>query len=314
MATEGTFSAKPFVSKDGKDANGHRAEVKVVVGFGDVSNIETSSAGKSHKTSFAVANTKYQSSGWSRDERIMSKVREAQESNTPLHFRIETRRKDGIDRETPINELTNLASAKDSIVKSLAAVKLDSDSDWTISQDAVTRLDEDPVTGGLYSAYNDAPEERQAPSRAAAAHSAKTVEPAPYIGRLSSGEVNPGGAGLNSLLGFFNYILEFEREEGVAFEKEKRKDIALIMLKLANKLQHDIYQKKLGVEPVGVDITHASHVRARALIFEAVRSFAPLHEELGTDEDALKKWQKTVYMTSYAMWEWAIDELDEYIN
>ena len=65
---------------------------------------------------------------------------------------------------------------------------------------------------------------------------------------------------------------------------------------------------------IGKGIEDCHNCDRAALIFEAVRSFAPLHEELGADEDALKKWQKTVYMTSYAMWEWAIDELDEYIN
>ena len=52
-----TYSAKPFVSHDGKDENGVRAEVKVVKGYGKVVNIEPSCAGKSFKVSFSVEST-----------------------------------------------------------------------------------------------------------------------------------------------------------------------------------------------------------------------------------------------------------------
>lgn len=316
MATEGTFSAKPFTSSDGLDDAGLRAEVKVVIGYGDIVKVTDSSAGKTKNFEFEVGNTKFNPTGWSRDKPIHEKIEKARETGEPIHFRIETRRKEGIARDTPIADISSLAKAKDFIVKSLAAVKLNDDEVWTISADAVTRLDEDPVrSGGLHSAYSNTPEQLGASEKTSSSPRSNSYEPAPYVGRLNSGDINPGSAAIHAPLGFFSYLLEFERDEGIQIEKDKRKEIAHTLLLIANKLQLDIYSKKLGVElKNGVDLTAGSHNRARFLVFEAIRSFAPITEAVLQEEETFKKWQKTIYSAAYAMWEWAIDEVDGYIS
>lgn len=313
-APEGTFSAKPFVSHDGL-FEGVRAEVKVVTGYGVVEKVVDSKGGKTKNVFFLVRNTEHNPSGWSRDPGIQAKIAKAQETNEPIHFRLEVRRKENIDRTLPIAEISVLAVAKDSIVKSLAAVKLDDDAEWTLSADAVTRLDEDPSSGGLHSAYNNSKDELAGPEKAPVSSSRSNgYEPAPYIARLSTGEVNPGTVAVLAVLGFFNYLLEYERDEGVEIDKEKRKEIAHTLLLIANKLQSDIYSKKLDRElKNGNDLTAGSHTRARALIFESIRSFAPITDAVLSDEATYKKWQKTIYSAAYAMWEWAIDEVDPYI-
>lgn len=317
-ANEGTFSAKPFISKDGLDDAGVRAEVKVVIGLGDIVSVTDSAGGKTKKIEFAVRNTTYNPSGWSRDKKILDKIAKAQESGEPLHFRLETRRKEGIDRVTPIAEISGLATAKDSIVKSLAAVKLEDDEAWTISVDAVTRIDEDPArSDGIHSAYANTPEQLAGPAKEnhSSAPRSNGYEPAPYVGRLNDGNVNPGSVALHAPLSFFSYVLEYERDEGVQIDKDKRKELAHTLMLIANKLQVDIYTKKIGVElKNGSDLTAGSHTRARFLIFESIRSYAPITEAVLADEEAYKKWQKTVYGAAYAMWEWAIDEVDAYIS
>lgn len=317
-APEDTFSAKPFYSKDGVDDNGQRAEVKIVLGYGVINSSAPSKKGNSTNVSFAVRNTEHFPSGWTRDEKVLAKVKEAEELNVPIHFRIETRRKDHVDRSLPMSEVApprDMAAAKDNTVKSLAAVRLEEDSEWTISKDAVTRLDEDPRSNnGLHSAYDHSPEELKPQTSSAPKASNNGREPAPYIGRLATGEVNPGSTALLAILGFFNYLLEYEREEGVEIEKDKRKEMARTLMLIANKLQLDIYKKLEKELKGGVDLTAGSHTRARALIFESIRSFAPITESVLSNDETYKKWQKTIYSASLAMWEWAIEESEEFID
>lgn len=313
-ATEGTYSAKPFISHDGLDDDGLRAEVKVVIGYGDVVEIEDSKGGKSKKITFAVSNSEWNSAGWTRSAPLQALAEKAKETGEPIHFRIETRRKDDIDRRKPFAELDTNRGAE--IVKSLAALKLEGDSEWTISQDAVTRFDEDPKTaGGLIKASDQDIEKLRPAQRNENSGNSRNgaFEPAPYVA-IWNGDLNPGAIAVNAPLGFLGNLKELERETGITIEPEQLKDIAKILLRIANKLQEDIYVKHLGADYAGVDLTAGSHTRARALIFETLRSYAPLTEDILNDEDELKKWQRKVYNTAYAMWTWAMDVVKEYVD
>ncbi len=312
-ATEGTFSAAPFISFDGADENGNRAEVKVVVGYGDVVSVVDSANGKTKKVEFAVSNTKFNPSGWTRSPQLQALIAKAQETNEPIHFRLETRRKEGIDRATPIGDLGGLATAKDSIVKSLAAVKLEGDEDWTLSADAVTRIDEDPNTGGLYNANTQPKAEKPSARNENSGNSRNgAFEPAPYVA-IWKDKVNPGTTAVAVPINFLTTLLEHSRQTGLTIERDRLKEIALTLMKIANLLQKDIYVKHLQVDYPGLDLTAGSHTRARALIFETMRSFAPLTENELNDEQAFAKWQKTIYTTAYSIWVWGMESVEEYI-
>lgn len=274
-AVEGTFSRKPFISHDGMDAQGVRSEVKVVVGYGTVNGIEPTESGKSNKVNFLVGNTTYNPSGYTRDEAIIKKLEAAQEANEPINFRIETRRKNDVDRSKPYEELKTDKGAE--VVKSLAAVRLEDDTEWTLSKDAVTRLDEDPVSGGLVNANSQSKEELRGSSRSSTTTSSRSgaFEPAPYVAKWR-GEINPGCIAVNVPITFYVEIFNYEKEKGFELTSERRKEIAEVLLKIANRLQKDIYVRKLNSEYEGLDLTAGSHTRARALIFEAMRSFSPL--------------------------------------
>lgn len=312
-ATEGTYSTKPFITHDGIDNNGDRAEVKVVMGFGDIIDIEDSKNGKSKKITFAVSNSEWNSSGWTRDPKLHELVEKAKETGEPIHFRIETRRKDGIDRNKPFSELVTERGAE--IVKSLAAVKYADDEEWTISMDAVTRFDEDPVTGGLIKASEQDIEKLRPSQRTQSSGNSRNgnFEPAPYVA-IWRDQLNPGTIGVAIPLTFLSNLLEYERESGQEIPKEKRKDIAIVLMRIANQLQKDIYTKYLQADYPGVDLTAGSHTRARALIFEVLRSFYPLSESIIADEEEFKLWQKNVYSTCYSMWVWAMDVASEFIE
>lgn len=313
-ATEGTYTRHPFISKDGVDDNGIRAEVKVVVGYGDITKIAPTETGKSNKIEFQVANTEYFPSGYSRDQRLIDKLKIAQEANEPIHFRIETRRKGDVDRTRPFEDLDSNRGKE--VVKSLAAVRLEGEDEWTISEDAVTRLDEDPQTGGngLVSANKQSPDQLGMGSRPAANANSRggDFEPAPYVAKWQ-GKVNPGSIAVAVPISFYMDIFNYEKERGFELTSDRRKEVAIVMLKIANRLQKDIF-KKLDLDYKGVDLTAGSHTRARALIFEALRSFFPVTEETFANEEEFGKWQKNVYTVALAMWEWGIEVADEFVS
>lgn len=313
-ATEGTYSTKPFISHDGKDDNGIRAQVKVVMGYGDVLSITDSKGGKSKKVEFAVSNTEYFPSGWTRDAKLQAMLEQAQDTKEPIHFRIETRRKDDVDREKPFDQLDTNRGAE--IVKSLAALRFEGDDNWTISQDAVTRMDEDPKTaGGLIKASEQSLDELRPANRTENSGNSRNgnFEPAPYVA-IWRDDINPGTIAVGIPINFLANLLEFERETGISIDQDKRKEIAKSLMRVANQLQKDIYTKFLKVDYPGIDLTAGSHTRARALIFETLRSYAPLTEDILEDDEAMKQWLKKVYSISYAMWGWAIEVVDEFIN
>lgn len=315
-ATEGTYSAAPFITYDGIDSDDVRAEVSVVVGYGDVAEVEDSKAGKTKKVSFEVSNTTWRTSGWTRSPKLQAMIAKAQETNEPIHFRVETRRKDGIDRTRPIKELDSSRGAE--IVKSLAALKFEGDDAWTVSDDAFTRIDEDPSNGRSVNANQQSLDQLRSTAGASRSENESNgrngaFEPAPYVA-VWRGEINPGTIGVSVPLTFLSNLMEYERESGIEIDKDRRKEIALVLLRIANALQKDIYVKFLKAEYAGVDLTSGSHTRARALLFEAMRSFFPITEEIVSDDAEFKKWQKNLYGTAYSMWVWAIESVDEFIK
>ena len=306
-----TYSSRPFISHDGPDENGFRAEVKVVTGFGHVDNIEKSSAGKSAKVSFAVENTKFKSSGWAPvDDKVMKLVEKAKENGEPIHFRIETRRQDKIPRETPISELDDLANARDSIHKSLAAVKLADDEDWTISPFAKTNMAEDPSFGSK-SANDFTLEELRELGGSKNASSGNNqpqfrgVEPPPYVTFNSKGDLNPGSMAVAVPLNIYTFLTEYFTEKSVEVG-DKAKFVAVrAVLDVCNKAQLGIYDGELEAP----DLSLGSHTRARALVFESLRIFFLLTVEIVEDSEQLEAWKADTLDKVLKMWKWSMKEV-----
>lgn len=315
-ASEGTFSRRPFISKDGVDGDGVRAEVSVVIGYGDIESIVPSSGGKTNNVDFAVANTIYNPSGYSRDPKILEVLEKAQETKEPIHFRIESRRKPEIDRKRPYSDLDTNRGKEN--FRSLAGVRLEGDSEWVISDDAVTRMDEDPTEeGGPVNANKQTLEQltgAPTPSRPAGNTNSRNgdYEPAPYVVKWH-GKTTPGSIAVAIPISFYMDIFNYEKDRGFELTSDRRKEVAIVMLKIANRLQKDI-MKKAGLPYNGVDLSAGSHTRARALIFEALRSFYPVTEEILTNEEQFGNWQKSVYAVSLAMWEWSLETVEEFVS
>lgn len=313
-----TYSSAPFISYDAVSPT-DRAEVKVITGYGDIFDIEASDAGKSKNVTFKVSNSKFKSNGWApTGGNVLTKVEEAKAAGVPIHFRIEVRRKDHVDRSLPIAEISTLALAKDNVVKSLAAVKLEGDTEWTVSPFAKTRLDEDPRTGGGAggSANDFTPEELGigAPKAAAepkASYNSKnnSFEAAPYATYNFDGTLNYGSAAVGVPSSLFSFVVEYERtNEAVGTLTEKQRVLlAKALLSAANELQVSIYDGRLK-HP---DLSLGSHTRARALIFETIRTFLPLTAEIVADKENIKAWRDDVVAKSLGMWKWSISEVEK---
>lgn len=304
-----TYSGRPFISHDGPDDSGFRAEVKVVTGFGHVDNIEKSAAGKSAKVSFSVENTQYKSSGWAPvDDKVMKLVETAKASGEPIHFRIETRRQDKIPRETPISELTDLSKAKDSIHKSLAAVKLADDEEWTISPFAKTNMAEDPSFGSK-SANDFSLEELRKlggnTTSAASGPAHRGIEPPPYVTFNNEGDLNPGSMAVAVPLNIYTFLTEYLKDQSVEVDDKTKFVTVRAIMDVCNKAQMGIYDGKLEAP----DLSLGSHTRARALVFESVRIFFPLTEDIMSDKDALVTWKKDTLDKVLAMWKWSMKEV-----
>lgn len=141
--------AKPFTSHDGVDARGVRAEVWVQTGTGTVK--ELSENGKNVLVKMQVEGLKHPVQGWtSTTESIYPLLVEAKEQGREIAYRIESQRKQGVPRETPIAELRKTQEIANENTRSLFV-----GIDGTLSSEAVTNPAEDPHAGGRIPATGD---------------------------------------------------------------------------------------------------------------------------------------------------------------
>jgi hypothetical protein len=320
---EATYSSAPFISKDvGPGGPTDRAEVKVVTGYGNIFDLELSDKGKSVNVFFKVDNTKYKSSGWApAGGNVVTKVEEAKAAGVPIYFRIEVRRKDTVDRTESIKDLSSLAKAKDNVVKSLAAVKIEGEEEWTISPHAKTRLEEDVFFGGASSAggsaydysledlgHGNKPKESSADVTPSNWHPG--IEAAPYSTLNKDGSLNVGSFAVAVPLNLFSFVVEYERthEDAVGPLTDKQRILlAKVLMSAANELQLAVYDGKLE----NPDMSAGSHTRARAIIFEIIRTFYPLTGEIAGDKALMKEWRSNIVEKSLGMWRWGISEVEK---
>lgn len=315
------WSAKPYVAYDGPDETGLRAEVKIQKGYGLIKSITPSDKGKAMQVHFNSGHPKWSSSGWLPiTDPVLKLVEKAQEDGVPIYYRIETRRKPEVDRSEPIFELSKTAdSSKEFCAKSVAAVRLDEADDWTLSPTARTRIDEDPSFGGAVNANDFSLEELRKMSAkssgsnapaAAPAHYSEAGEGSPFTLFLHNrdGEkvISPGAAAVAVPLNVLSFMSEYFREQQVpATEKDIFRATKLV-LHLCNELQKGVFGGKLTKPDLGA----GSHTRARALVFDALKSDFPLSSQELTEADAAKAWHEKTYAKLLAKWQWSIKETD----
>lgn len=139
--------SQEFISHDGADANGVRAEVVVVKGRGKVTDIVLGNKDRSVQVSFMEENLKNPIKGWANvGTPIHTEVLRAKESGEDVNYRIEIQRKSFIPREQPMEEVRpkgDMITANKNAIRILASVN------DVVSDEAVTHPSEDtaPVYG-----------------------------------------------------------------------------------------------------------------------------------------------------------------------
>lgn len=304
-----TYSSRPFISHDGPDEKGIRAEVKVIVGFGYVDSIESSNAGKAAKIAFRVDNTEFKTTGWvPKDDPVMNVVNDA--SGEPIHFRVEVRRKNSVDRTIPISEILppgDMKAAKDNTFRSLVAVKKEDDNKWTQSPMMMTNMAEDPSLGGAKSANDFTLDELRAanPKTSSNTSNSPKIENPPFVLYNNDGEINPGSVAVSVPLTIYNFVCDYVTEHKIDIPDKNKIVATKAMIKACNELQLKIYDGKLDTP----DLTLGSHTRARALVFESTKHFFPFTEEIMTDMEKLSEWKTNTVEKSLKMWRWSISEI-----
>lgn len=304
-----TWSGKAFVSHDGPDETGLRAEVKVTKGFGVVTDLKQSGKGKAANAVFTVENTEYASSGWTPvDGEIYKLCEKSLKTGEPIHFRIEVFRQKHVDRSIPINEISDLAHAKDNIFKGLAAVRED-DGDWIMAPTAKTRMDEDPRDGDGTSANDYTREELDrlagkttgATSVAAAAPETYGFEASPREALNADGGPNMGYQGMDAPLESYLSVLDYCASKALDLSDKEKFAWSRNLLKAATKLQLEVYGDRID----GPELSAPSHKRARQLVIYMTRYFYPLEEY----QENPAEWADLVVTKASKMWQWAAGEV-----
>ena len=132
---------KTFVSHDGVDGNGVRAEVYVQTGEGIVKEIKENANGTAD-VHFTVENLKFPVHGWiGQDNPVYEVVKKAQQTGDKVEFRIEAQRKANIERDIPIADLrADMKIAREKTIAILASIN------GIVSDEAVTNPEEDPAS------------------------------------------------------------------------------------------------------------------------------------------------------------------------
>ena len=300
------FTKAPFISHDGPDAQGVRAEVKVYTGHSTIKEFEDGE--KSLKVSFLNPKSKYLTNGylWKRDEKLVEMFQRAQQDETPLWFRIEQPRKDGIDRSIPISELLpagDTKAARDNSHRRVAALKINEGDEWTFSSMALTNPAEDPVVDGVYSALNYTPPASTSAPAASDRYASQRLENPPYMTLNPDGTINPGGPLVASLLSLANFLFEWNRDhDDISLNEGQVRYLSCKMLEIANRLQLMIYRGAM-VKP---DYSIGSHTRAKAAIYETIRNYHPITAESLKSKDSVAEWLQNVEETAGECFVWAM--------
>jgi len=319
MSEEQRAWATPIISLDGGDPP---AEVKVIRGFGYVDDI--SEKEKSMKVTFMAHDKdgkprQYLPSAWipKSEENLVKILNASHAKKRSVYYRLEIRRQDKIDRKIPIEELTPLAVAKDSIFKGVAAVKVREEDDWIFSKAALTNPLEDPSDERFPSAAGKAPRDfskgsdngNSSNGGGSSKGGSHPVEPPAFVTTTRSGEVNPGSVAVSAPLGAYSMVSKLTRDAGLDFDKKQRGQLAAAVLRLCGSLQIAIWDGRLKTPDMGLN----SFNRGRYFVEEVILADEPLTADLFED-DNFKEWQERVESEALKLWKWSVKMVEKTIE
>lgn len=143
---------KPFISHDGPDNTGHRAEVWVETGTGAITAVEGATDDDKRNVRVVISPEYLDRPVYAwvgKEDPLFPIAMAALESTEPVQYRVESQRRKTVDRATPIQDLrADTRVASKNINRILAGLN------GTLGLEAVTNPAEDPNTSGRIPAIN----------------------------------------------------------------------------------------------------------------------------------------------------------------
>lgn len=263
-----------------------RPNTRTSVVIGKVIRLEE--AGKNNlKCTVKVAGAKFDFSGFINDNSpVTNLLKQAKEKDVPVCVRFERKRKKDADPLADIMDITKDASiARDNVIWITAGVYNFSNSEWILSDDAVSNPAEDPsyvrieIEASSYSTegfFSDAP-------------------------KVSNTDKDQKA---NHLVSMFTYASEHNKDNNLDLKVEELKILAIFMLKACDGLQ---VRAKNIPEPNYRDY---SHTKARGMLFSWMR-INPLTIEIMRTKGEFNKWISRFLEENTAIWEWATEEVNK---
>lgn len=276
-----------FVSHDGPDEHGQRAEVWVEKGVGKIVNI-TVPKGSNARLEIKTEGFEHPQYGWTRtDDPLYPKIVEAYESKADIQYRIESQRKRDIDRSLPIAPLrADMALAKKNTNKIFAALNGDK------TLEAVTVFSEDPAPNGRIPAVEapaappasaPAADSTQNSGNSAPRRNFEVEEEPPWAEFNSDGTVNFGSYSMQAAVGAELFVRKQLVAAGASPSSDDVLTHATNLLEIADKLQAYFTGKTRSRKK-------GSHTRVRSIVYDTVENFYPLP----TKGENLEEWTKNV--------------------
>lgn len=317
-----------FFSLDAPDGNGKRADVQVTVGEALIEQISTPRGKKMAQVSFVPRDTKeqYPINGWvPNDGVLMPLLKEAQANDEPIQFRIESARKNTVDRSWTVDKKKSNQESKDPAAppyvegkerfKRIVGVAKHGSDDWVYDEGMIlTNPGEDARFknhGG--SAFNMSLTElnptapRPAPANTGSQYGG--YEAPVFRDFNQDGTLNLGGNGMIAALGTLSFVREHLHDQGIVLPEEKVLVLATNLVASVSHIQVGLYQS-MGGNPTTPLLSAGSHTRIRGALFSVIKHVAPLTTEDVASGEALGEWGRRVTELTRQNVEWAVKTVE----
>lgn len=304
------FMDKPFVSHDGKDQDGVRAEVIVRKGAAIVD--QKSEMDKMIKYHFSADNLQkyngFSASASKADVKIVKILESALESGDPIRVRTESVRneKKVSDRTIPMKDVGNGDRF------SRVAAVMDEDGNWIYSENgmALTNPAEDPNVHK--SALDMDPSElsNAKVSNGGEPRRFHPIESSPWSDTNVDGAPNPGGPSAQAAVSVYFFAMENMENKS---DNETIRKVADEILLGADMLQVGIYKMSEREEKIeDAERSLNSHTRSRHIIFELIKNLHAIDDEAikSIEEkpkaNAPSAWMKEILTESKKIFFWSM--------
>lgn len=310
---ENSWAQKKFISHDGMDEQGVRAEVAVFKGYGKIDPYSDDVMDESSKSAliyftlpenlehdiYGALSTK------NKQDEFVKILHKVQTEGVHVHYRIESVRRRDQERTTPFSVLAE--NAIETLYRNLVAISFDGET-WHWSGAQVTNPAEDKSPDGKYSAF-DNPVSAPPVAPTGNYKGTSAIDPPPYVNVRSDGTMNLSGYGANVPFNILGFVLKQMKANNITPSVEWAQKISKRILDLANYIQVGSY----GNDLKEADLSLPSHTKIRSVVFEVIETLHPITEEAVNDVDAETAWVKQVYATSLELWNWSLNTSEPYI-